>query len=205
MIINDSKKFVFVHIPKTGGNSILRPLFDTDCPLGDVVTNDQLHQPSGVLFDWNFSHGHTAADRHTINNTRYFSFSIIRNPWDRAVSLYFWTKRLNQLYDGIRQFNSFEDFVQDIGSVLWSRPQKEYLYDAKGLVVDFVCRLESIDQDMEYVCKRLNIPTFQVRQINKNQLRPDKRYVDYYNTKTKKLIDEFYHQDIEIFRYHFGE
>lgn len=63
-MINHERRFVFVHIPKTAGMSIYEAL--------------------GV--DRGF--GHLRLHDHPAYDPSYFSFTIVRSPWDRAVSTY---------------------------------------------------------------------------------------------------------------------
>ena len=70
-MINHEHKFIFIHVPRTGGSSI----------------EDQFNYREGreknkhwTLYDWQ-----NHLDKEVFNE--YFKFTFVRNPWDRMVSL----------------------------------------------------------------------------------------------------------------------
>ena len=65
MIINKEKKFIFVHVFRTGGSSI-------DRAFGGNTKGYDTHTRLESLPKWQ----------------NYFSFGFVRNPWDRMVSGY---------------------------------------------------------------------------------------------------------------------
>ena len=80
-MISHEKKFVFVHIPRTGGNTLsrfLRPYCDEESlefsPFPGKEGN--LH---ATIREYMVKHGTQILDKYTI-------FTIIRNPWERALS-----------------------------------------------------------------------------------------------------------------------
>ncbi len=78
MPINDH--FAFVHIPKTGGHSIGMLLGAREFP------NDPAHL-TGVVDGVALMHFTARQMRERVRGKRFW-FSIVRNPWDRAVSEY---------------------------------------------------------------------------------------------------------------------
>ena len=92
MIISDKKKFIFIHIYKTGGTSIRRCLEKYDSSynffhfIKSKFTENSVLRPT-------LTHKHS--DAKTIRKTigaeiydNYFSFCFVRNPWEWQVSLY---------------------------------------------------------------------------------------------------------------------
>jgi len=112
-MISHKLKFIFIHIPKTSGNSLslyLKDLVDNVvvqknslvgknqgikvlCELGN---NDIKHADIGY---YKKVYGETIND--------YFKFTIVRNPYDRILSYYFWNKGTNKTFNR----DEFIDFV----------------------------------------------------------------------------------------------
>ncbi len=78
-----------------------------------------------------------------------FRFCFERNPWDKAISFYFWrTRRLD-----VRP--SFEEWATTPGSLVSERS----LYTIGGaLAVDFVGRYETLDTDLQSALDRVGVP-----------------------------------------------
>ena len=85
MVINEDKKFIFIHVYKNGGSSMERALGGRTWTHGE-----QLHASLESIINWE----------------DYFSFAFIRNPWDRAVAHYTYSNRHN------KNCISFEDVVK---------------------------------------------------------------------------------------------
>ena len=75
MVINEDKKFVFVHVGKNAGSSMESALGGRTWTHGD-----SLHATLESIPNWE----------------DYFSFAFIRNPWDRAVASYTYANRYNK-------------------------------------------------------------------------------------------------------------
>lgn len=104
-MISNSKKFIFVHIPKTGGSSIekdLIPFFDEKIKIvgSNSIVNEKLKNPIKNSFN-SFKHA-TAIElqeEYGIEKwNSFFKFSVIRKAEDRLISLYFW-KQKNRRYN----------------------------------------------------------------------------------------------------------
>jgi hypothetical protein len=223
---------IFVHIPKTAGQSIehvfvgllgrswetrapllLRPNDDPKCgpprlahlKAAEYVSCDHVSQPQ---FD------------------SYFKFSFVRNPWDRIVSAY------KYKYAQRCDFKTY--LFKQLPTPSWSNaychiiPQYEFLYDAEGkCLVDFVGKFERLQEDFDQVCTTLGIPNVLLPHVNKslekdkqNQLRKHLRnvwyflcnkqrirnfqhYTEYYDDESKEFVAHLFQKDIEIFNYEF--
>ena len=77
MYIDETKKIIFIHIPRTGGTRIKSCL-----NLHDKIVNSP---PSPLDY-------HRHIRKLDTIYKEYFKFTFVRNPWDRFVSLYFYNK-----------------------------------------------------------------------------------------------------------------
>ncbi len=81
-------------------------------------------------------------------------------------------------------------------------PQLDYLIDLRGnQIVDFVGRYESLQTDFDHCCERIGLP----KQALPHRRRADDRaaYRDYYDEKTKALVEQHFAADIKAFGYEF--
>jgi len=84
----------------------------------------------------------------------------------------------------------------------WAR-QCEFLYDTKGnQMVNFIGKFESLKEDYNTICEILKVNKPKLPHHNQSVRN---HYTEYYNDKTKKMVEEVYIKDIEIFQYKFGE
>ena len=216
MPISHEHRCLFVHIPKTGGTSIETALGmysrgnreNVDRLFGAVRSSDlkRLGLGSGYLQHLTLLEMH--AVRPDWPFADYFSFSFVRNPWDRMVSSF--SKKDAHLLREARGRDveleelSFEDYVRATGEIEHAhlRPQAEFVTDADGEVaVDFVGRFESLAEDFQEVCKRAGIQ----KQLphEKKSLRSERDYRRYYDAATRRVIEDRYRRDIDLFDYEF--
>jgi hypothetical protein len=206
-MISDKGKFIYIHIPKTAGESVEEALTE-NFPDSRIVSNDP---------DWNILIKHDTFLEHDYSTKEsldnFFTFSFVRNPWDRMVSHWKYfveTKRSPEM--------PFDEFVLDFHRVLkeadngyWWNPYRKYVFTAPQLdflvdenqriAVDFVGRFETLQEDFDYVCKKLNRNKIKLPHKNKTKR---KKYQEYY--KNEELISSVakrYKKDIDYFKYEF--
>lgn len=181
---SDTLQFIFVHIYKTGGTSVEHAL------------RQYAHLP-------NVKHQVAHKIRRNLGEEKfdkYFKFSIVRNPWDRMVSTYFY--RLKRRYTSSDV--TFEEFVRDFDqherAVHFRFSQTKWLYDADGkLLMDRVLRFENLPKGFKGVCRKLKVGAA-LPHINKSN---HKSYKSYYTPELRKLVAKRYQDDIENFGYSF--
>ena len=214
MIISHSKKFIFVHIQKTAGTSITRHLDKyityQDLLLGGTEFGEKLNK----LYKERFNlHKHSYAQKikeimgEDVWND-YFSFSFVRNPYDRAVSLYNWCRKGNFDFPICQEAINAKDFSQFIrGKCFKKLPnQLEYLTDKKeNIIVNFIGRQESIQDDFDSICTRIDIPTIDMRKFKYNvRNRAFNSYQDYYSSENDiKIVKSQFADDLAFFNYNF--
>ena len=192
-MINHKHKFVFIHIPKTGGTSI-ESIFIDNANIKDVPGKHSMVSD---------------IDSELLKN--YYTFTFVRNPWDRMVSYYkFRIKRSFNMYnhgDCFRKWIGFlcSDDVQKIKAYHFNlaiKNQREFLVNKSNkFSVDFIGKFENLQEDFNTVCSDIGIPRQQLPHVNKTD---HKHYTEYYDDETRQIVAERYAKDIEYFGYKFG-
>lgn len=195
---NYTDKYIFCHIPKTGGTSVKHILLDDK-------NDDDIHFDRGhAKMSTRLNH----ARKYNITDT--FKFTFVRNPWDRVVSGYAYlsqgganTRDADFFNKHISKYSSFDDFVTNIESVI----NQGYFFgnmnhftpmiDWLDRPIDFVGKLESIDADFKYIKEKLNLTC---NLVTKNKSKR-KHYKEYYTAKSRDIISDVYASDIEQFDY----
>ena len=211
---------VFIHIPKNAGMTIRRSdaLRDKIMWAGHQVhkSPDYTAAVKRKMDSIKDHHGFEHARWRDLNPNivkAHGSFAVIRNPWDRVVSRYFFAKKVIEVEKkepvGEHKINSFEHFLEerfDWGNMkyMWHRairgwyPAYDYVTDKEGNIMPDILRFENLNKDL---CHYFNIPAM-TRARNVTALNPG-TYKDLYNKKTIQIIADWYKKDIETFGYDF--
>ena len=180
--------YAFVHINKTGGSSV--------------------EQALGLPFQ----HKTALELRDELGASRWerrFTFTIVRNPWDRAVSHFYYRVMTNQTGLGENPI----DFSEWIERVYVDRdpryydqprmfmPQLDWLADEKGrLLVKLVGRYESLERDFTQICKNIGRARSSLPRL-KASTRP--HYREAYSDRTAEVVAQWFAKDIAAFDYAF--
>jgi len=205
-IVCKDPDIIFVHVPKTGGTSISKWFIEnvSECKSKSTKTFYSKHYPY-FLFD----------DEHK----KYFSFGMVRNPWERMVSGYFYELKkfrnrktmLENQHPKIKPSKAhwqqdyikdkldlleqgFDAYVQSREYYTMKNTQKYYL---EG--VDCVLRLENIQEDFKIIQNQVNCYT-PLKHLNKSE---HDNYKKYYNKTVKEIVDDYFAEDIETYQYVF--
>lgn len=182
--------FIFVHVPKTAGTSIVRTL---GIP--------RIHQ--------------TAYDiRGRIGARRWeqkFKFAFVRNPWDRAVSSFHFAAARNRGLANSRYISlTFSDWLRlayverhplyfDFPHPF--SPQYDWISDFEDkIIVNFIGRFENLQQDFSTICERIGRRAIVLPHHGASK---HKDYRDYYKDKDVEIIAKWYKKDIDHFGYAF--
>ena len=120
----------------------------------------------------------------------YFSFCIVRNPWDRAVSMYHFAQKndLGRLYN-IKTEMTFEVFCEllkdyeDDPYFIASHKQTQWM---EGLYPpNETLRFENLQEEFSQMLKEYNISHIRTELPHKNST-DHKFYQEYFNSNTKK-------------------
>ena len=189
----DRYRCIFIHIPKAAGTSITTALFGSS----------SRHIP---YFEYERANPYKFV--------RYFKFTFVRNPWDRLYSAYAFLKKggMNEMdrvwaEENLSNYPDFDSFVRgwvnekNIRTWVHFYPQHYFICDASmNIKVDFVGRLERIDEDIRIVQQRLELPEDSLPKINEgNTDRYD--HAPQFSEKCLNIIARVYRDDIRLFSY----
>ena len=211
---------VFIHIPKNAGMTIRR----SDVLRDKIIwAGPQVHK-SPIYTTEVKAHMDSIGDHHGFEHARWRdlnpnivnphgSFAVIRNPFDRVVSRYFFAKKVIEVEKkepaNKHKIDSFEQFLEERfewGNVnyMWHRairgwyPAYDYVTDKEGNIKPDIIRFENLNEDL---CSYFNIPKM-TEARNVTALNPG-TYKDLYTDKTIQIVADWYAKDIETFGYDF--
>jgi hypothetical protein len=135
---------------------------------------------------------------------QYFKFCFVRNPFERAVSLYNWHYRKADTRPSFSQMLCLiEAGAAEKERINWKSWQ---LYTKNDeVVVDFVGRQERLSEDLRTVCDQIGLP-FDERFLTRakaNPRRPDIR--SYYKPGDRERVERLFGAEIEHFKYRFPD
>lgn len=190
----DETKSIFVHIPKCAGVAVSKAIFG-GLAGGHVTFNTciNIFEPKCIL--------------------NYFKFTIVRNPWDRLVSAYFFL-RSGGFNDDDRRWSN-----EELGSIpdfdvfvkkwlnrtnIWKwhhfRPQYHYVLEKREKVrLDFIGFMENISSDFSYICNRMGTR----ENLGVTNTGQHDGYTGYYTDETREIVADVYAEDINLFGYNF--
>lgn len=127
----------------------------------------------------------------------YFKFCVERNPWDRAVSVYYWRYK-TEPRPSIAEFIAGGEY-----EVLKKKGSGLYSIDGKP-VADYIVRFEDMAAGLEEVRQRIGLPESLVLPRAKGGYRVDKRpYQELLSTAERDRVARDFAWEIETFGYRF--
>jgi hypothetical protein len=216
VILSRGRRYLFVHVPKTGGTSMALALearaMKDDILVGDTPKARRRKRwlaalPVGVRI-WKHS---TLAEAEALLRpgelAGLFTFTLVRNPWDRVVSYYAWARAQDFPHPDIQLARrvGFEAFLDDPGvqGRLRANPAESYLRDRQGrLRASAFIRLEHFDADAAPLWRHLGF-TLHLPHVNRSaRARP---HAAWYTPRTRNLVAELCAPDIARFGYRFED
>ena len=205
MIVSHRHKFIFLAVPRTGTHAVreaLAPfLGEADWQQEALVRGTR----SPVPMLARLGHGHVSARQAQAHLPgcmwrSYFKFAVVRNPYDRFVSVCAMLNKRNAGYAGNETaFMKRALGVPRFRARVLARPQAHLLTDAAGQVaVDFVGRFETLHCSFREACRRIGLPEVALRTVNATDHAP---YRAYYDDELVRLVSRFFQEDFVAFGY----
>ena len=206
MDVLNEEKIIFIHIPKTAGSAIELLLLKSK----KNVYKNKFYGISKFNNHSKAMHHLTAKDLKSIlnNYNDFFKFTIIRNPYSKLISEYYWCEVENMGYKSKQSFDKFLDDIEIIvnnnkyeDSIYYDHfmPQYFFVYDEnKDIIVDYIGKYEKLNESVQFIKSKFNItselPIFEKyinRMTNKIIL----------NESQKNRIYNLYKKDFQLFDY----
>ncbi len=227
MRISHTNKFIYISIPKTGSTSLRNAINDySEIKIDRTyhLANLSIERSAVTGFYpsnyWKVSTHMTAQELFYIwpeifpnkkdDWNKYFKFTLVRNPWARRVSQWQFI-RSKAKKESIATFSGycyevyklcegkFHKFVARSSKL---DQQVNWIKDDSGeKKLDYVCKLEEIDESFQFICNKLKIENYSFPHENQSQ---HHHYTKYFNTKMVDYLANIYSDDINEFNYEFG-
>lgn len=218
-LVSHRKQFIFVHINKAGGTSITSVVgkFEEWSLAKRMYRGIERRYLSrkfksftccGLHFFGN--HASALVVREALGYElydRYYKFAVVRNPWDREVSRYFYARNTptHHLHKLANQLE-FAEFIKQRGKRANKRNVSSYQFkkvsDGEGnLIVDAIVHIENLGEEIAPVFERIGIDQRMLPQLNRSSHRA---YQDYYDEESIEIVRHMASEDIERFGYRFN-
>jgi hypothetical protein len=202
-MISFQKRFLFVHIPKTAGNSIQSTLRDysEDQLVALRKEQDGIERFGLRNSKYNIKKHSTLGEyRDALGNEQFrslYKFTCVRNPWDRMVSYYFTPTQSPETW-GRKKFRNMISKAVSVADYLRLDQDEEDPFAN----VDYIIRFENLADDFRTVCGTLGISPAKLTQYNRSTR---EHYSKYYDHELRELVRMRFAAEIERFGYTFEQ
>lgn len=207
-MISEKHRFIFIHIPKTGGNSVQNILREYS---EDEIVATEAYQDGVERFEVRNKKFEGLVKHSTLNDyyrvlgddlKNYYVFTTIRNPFDKLVSNYFSPHRGDVRWDS----SEFSKFVRGV------KPIDDFISLSSGLIgfrktnmassLNYIMRFENLSDDFSNVLTELGFPKRVLPHRNKSSNRM--LYQDCYDEDLRRFVEERHKFEIELGEYEFS-
>lgn len=206
MLLSLSHRFIFIHVNKAAGTSMIQALE----PYGHNPPTDPLSKGMakvGLVRDYRrryFPVHTTAVELRDELPPEvwdgFFKFAFVRNPWDWLVSTYHYlcSTEAHRHHRRVSSMGSFAEYLDwEIGRN--RRRQSAFVCDNGEVIIDFVGRFETLASDFETVCSRIGVDA-KLPHVNRTA---HSDYREFYDDELIARVARHWRFDIELFGYGF--
>ena len=200
-IVSDDHHLVYIVNSKVACSSIKATFLDTQ-----IHDNYSIHQ---LLKEKGMHKYHLSSEE-----SSYYSFSFVRNPFSRLVSCYeskYHTDSIKYKHNDFEEYlfgymaedEGFESFIRKICALpprlmdRHFRPQYNLLYDENGICrCNYIGHFETLEEDFKQIRERFELQA--LPHLNRSN---EVNWHDYYTTETTDLVLKTFKNDFETFGY----
>jgi hypothetical protein len=215
MILSRGRRYIFVHAPKTGGTSLALALearaMADDIMLGDTPkARKRRHRVQGIESSGRLWKHSMLTDLYGLVTQKeiesFFTFTLVRNPWDRMVSYYHWLKEQSFEHPAVALARAldFSAFLRAplIEAGMRDFPYSRYVQDAEGVEqADLFIRLEHLAEDVAPLEAHLGFSLGEIPHANASERRAEWR--GYYSEADAEIVARACAEDVARFSYAF--
>ena len=212
MLVSHRKKFIYTKTAKTASTSV-ESYFEMYCmPMGEWEfqhARDEYESEAGIIGyrgpetpgkRW-FNHMAAEKIRDAVGPEvwdSYFKFSVIRNPFDKLVSGFFFAEK--ESGSAAELIAGFRAWVKSGGEII---DRHTYTIDG-ALCLDYFIRYENLEAGIHEVCDVLGIP-FEADRLPRLKAAFRQRDIplaDFYDEETTEIVRTKYAFELAQFNYH---
>ena len=119
----------------------------------------------------------------------YFKFCVVRNPYDKMVSLYYWSKSRLPFKEFVKKYHCNNISIHSIN---------------RKIVCNYFIRYENLEEDIKKVCSKLNIDSYDLSLLPRHkssQRKNKKHWREYYDKEIKRIVYYKHRNEFELFGY----
>ena len=203
-----NNKYLFVHINKSGGGTITNNMKNN----GETKITG-IHRTLHDMLD-------IAKTKHNLDINSIFTFTMVRNPFDRMLSMYLYYKKHNskEFFSGNSHIdNDFNNWIEYIYSDGFDRTRKHggvnvfnhCFCNQLNWLKDPVGKLIEINKILKYENNEYDHLYANILKLSKydssTMVHPTNHshYSQYYTKKSIELVSKHYQEDLDYFDYNF--
>ena len=199
------KELKFVHIPRNAGSSI--ELLGKAKKILWGQFDDELKNNKTEL---KISYWHTPlyefeSDFITNYLNKYDLFIVVRNPYEKCISEYYFFKKWHKHPESEIELNNYinnnlinKNNITNDGHFI---PQYKYLFDKNmNLIINNILKFENLDNDFDDLMKKYNYSNISIKNFKINNSNKTFTINNLYK-ETIENINSYYHLDFIMFDY----
>jgi len=203
-MISIKHNFIFIHVPKTAGNSFQNILKNYS---EDKIVSPAPHQ-DGIerfelesFYEGTRKHSSLSDYKERVEPDFFdnaYKFTCIRNPWDRMISFYFSPHRGIDHWDR----DAFIKFIEQVPPTLSYLTLPNDVDNADAVLdnFDYIIRFENLEAGFSDVCDAIGIAEKTLPVRNKAN---KKFYKHYYDQELIDKVAQLFKDEIDLFGYSF--